>query len=197
MVVSGDDTGSVSMLAGMRPTMANGEPLLTLTLRRIPAGDVPPVPAGALFAFAGYAYELEPGGASFDPYVTLAITLSEADFAGLQGRDLSIKWYNPATSAWEDLPTTVDPVTRTVSAKITHTSIFALFASIPPTTAPVTQAPTTLPPTPALSGILSSLWIIVVAVIIIAAVLVIFLLMKRRGQTEGGAPPAENDWKLE
>jgi hypothetical protein len=95
------------MVAGMRPTNAAGEPLLTLTIRRIPDSSVPPVPAGAMFSYAGYAYEVEPSGASFDPYATLSITVSEQDWAGLQGRELFIKWYNPSTSAWEDIPTIV------------------------------------------------------------------------------------------
>ena len=45
-LASQDNTGFISMVAGMRPTTSLGEPLLTLTIRRIPENEVPPVPAG-------------------------------------------------------------------------------------------------------------------------------------------------------
>jgi hypothetical protein len=181
------------MVAGMRPTTALGEPLLTLTIRRIPDSSVPPVPGGAMFSYAGYAYEVEPSGASFDPYATLIITVSEQDWAALQGRELFIKWYNPATSAWEDIPTTIDPGARTASAKITHTSIFALFASNPPATPP-TSVPTTPPPS-GLFGI-AWIWILAILMVIIAVIVIIFLITKRREPPE--EPPMEDDiWKVE
>jgi hypothetical protein len=195
-IASQDNTGFLFMVAGMRPTTSLGEPLLTLTIRRLPESEVPLVPAGALFSSAGYAYEIEPGGAAFDPYITLAITVSEQDWAGIRDRELFIKWYNPGTSAWEDIPSTVDPAARTVSAKITHTSVFALFASLPPTTAQ-TPVPTTAPVTPSgFDGILTYLWILIIAVIIVVAVIIVIFILKRRGKP-GEEMTEEESWKME
>jgi PKD repeat protein len=195
-IASQDNTGFIFMVAGMRPTTSLGEPLLSLTIRRLPESEIPLVPAGALFSSAGYAYEIEPGGAAFDPSITLAITVSEEDWAGLQNRQLFIKWYNPGTSAWEDIPSTVDPVARTVSAKITHTSVFALFASLPPTTAQ-TPVPTTAPVTPSgFDGILTYLWILIIAVIIVVAVMIVIFILKRRGEPEEEMTEEES-WKME
>jgi hypothetical protein len=194
-IASQDNTGFIFMVAGMRPTTALGEPLLTLSIRRIPDSDVPPVPAGALFSYAGYAYEIEPGGAAFDPYITLAITVSEGDWAGFQGRQLFLKWYNPGTSAWEDLPTSIDPAARTVSAKITHTSVFALFAENPQTAVPTTIPPTPAP-TPGFNGILTYLWILIIAVIIVVAVMIVIFILKRRGEPEEETTEEES-WKME
>jgi hypothetical protein len=192
VIASQDNTGFISMTAGMRPTTSTGEPLLTLTIKRIPAESVPPVPGGAPYSFAGYAYEVEPSGASFEPYVTLSITISEADFASLQGRELFIKWYNPATSAWEDIPTTVDPASRTASAKITHTSIFGLFATNPPVTPTVVPTTTAAP----LFGSLSLIWIILIVVVIVVVIIGAIFLLKRNNKP-GEPPGSEDDWKLE
>jgi hypothetical protein len=35
-------------------------------------------------------------------------------------------WYNPGTGAWQEVPATVDPATRTVTARVSHFSLFAL-----------------------------------------------------------------------
>jgi hypothetical protein len=191
-VTSPDSSGIITMMAGVRPTTSLGEPLLSLAFRRIL--EVPPVPSGATFSYAGYAYEVEPSGAYFDPYITVAITVSEGDWAGLKDRQLYLKWYNPGTSAWEDIPATIDPVARTVSARITHTSIFALFAENPqtPATTPSTSVPTTPPPS---GGILSYLWILAIVVIIIVAAVIIIIVLKRRGEEE--EETSEDEWKIE
>jgi hypothetical protein len=190
VIASSDDTGTVSMVAGTVPKNAQGGYLLNLSIRRI--SDIPPVPAGATFSFAGYAYEIEPTGATFDPYATLTITISEADWAGLQGRLMFIKWYNPATSAWEDIPTSVDPAARTASARITHTSLFALFAENPPATAPVTPTPTPAPPS--FLG-LSLLWIAIAVILVVVALIVIVIMRKRWSREEG--PSDDENWKME
>jgi hypothetical protein len=180
------------MVAGTIPKNAQGGYLLNLSIRRI--SDIPPVPAGATFSYAGYAYEIEPSGSTFDPYATLTITVSEADWAGLQGRLMFIKWYNPATSAWEDIPTSVDPAARTASARITHTSVFALFAENPTTVLPT--SPPTTPAPPLFSG-LSFLWIAAAIVVVIVAVaVIIFIIMRRRWSNEK-EPADDEKWKME
>jgi len=202
VIVSEDGMGSISMPNGMRPQDSSGAPLLTLSIRRIPNADVPTTPAAG-FSFAGYAYEIEPTGATFDPYVTFAITIPENEWAGLQGRDLSIKWYNTATSAWEDIPTTVSSETRTVSAKITHTSIFALFVASPPPTIPPAAVTTieTTPAAPIVGGLPLDLIIkiIILVIIIIAAVVVIlYFLRKRKGGPEAPttAETPADEWDI-
>ncbi|KUK98475.1 MAG: Uncharacterized protein XE10_2045 [Methanoculleus marisnigri] len=54
-------------------------------------------------------------------------------------------WYNPGTGEWQEVPATVDPATRTVTAQVSHFSLFALtWAAAPPaeaTTGPGTTTP--------------------------------------------------------
>jgi hypothetical protein len=188
-------------------TSASGEPLANLTITRIDRSLVPPVPAGATYSFTGFAYDVEPSGATFDPYVTISFTLSENDWNSLVNQDLSIKWYNKATSQWEDLQTTVNPGIRTVSAKITHTTIFGLFTINPPTPVPTTIPPATPTPTPTkVAGIIPFLpfnlmtliLIVIVIVIIIVAVVLIMRIIRNRRQSaeddeESEAPTEPSD----
>jgi PKD repeat protein len=200
VIVAEDNVGSLSLPEGMKPTDAAGKPLLTLTIARLPDGSVPPVPPGAGYVFAGYAYDIEPSGASFDPYITLSMTLPETEWAALQNRDLSIKWYNPSNSIWEDIPTTVNTNTRTISAKITHTSVYGLFAILPPQTA-VTTVPTTVPTQEPFSagGLALDLIIkmVIVIIIIIAAVVLVFYFLKKRKPAVAAAEPVEEDWDIQ
>jgi heme/copper-type cytochrome/quinol oxidase subunit 2 len=105
-----------------------------------------------------------------------------------------IKWYNPATSAWEDIPTSVDPAARTASARITHTSVFALFAENPTTVLPT--SPPTTPAPPLFSG-LSFLWIAAAIVVVIVAVAVIIFIIMRRRWSNGKEPADDEKWKME
>jgi PKD repeat protein len=190
-IVSGDNIAAVQIPIN---TNITGGSLDIVNITRIDPKNVPPVPAGAMYAFTGYAYDIEPAGATFDPYVTLQFTIPEQDWASMSGKDLSIKWFNPATSSWVDMPTTVDPTTRTVSAQITNGGIYGLFTIIPPTPVPTTaiittiatptKAPPVLPFLPFDFGTL--LRIIIVIIIVIAAVVVAIYFLRRR------KPPAES-----
>jgi hypothetical protein len=203
VIVAEDGIASLSMIGGTRPTASDGGPLLTLSIRRIADSEMPPVPDGAPFVFAGYAYDLEPSGSEFDPYATFSILLPENDWAAMQGRDLSIKWYNPATSTWEDLPTTVSSETRTVSAKITHTSIFALFVArgqAPAT--PVTTIATVTPTATPLMGdlpidLIMKIAIVVIIVIAVIAIALYFLRRRKATPAEAEKAPEEEDWEIQ
>ncbi|MCU0633176.1 MAG: hypothetical protein MUC66_09440, partial [Methanolinea sp.] len=105
-----------------------------------------------------------------------------------------------ATSAWEDIPTTVSSETRTVSAKITHTSIFALFVASPPPTAVATEAITTVGTAVPINGGLPMdliMKIIILIIIVIAAVVVIiYFLRKRKGPSATATEPPADEWDI-
>jgi len=71
----------------MKPEDSSGAPLRNLTITRVEDSNVPGLPAPGL-TYAGYAYEIEPSGATFDPYLTLTIAVSESEWSALQGGDL-------------------------------------------------------------------------------------------------------------
>jgi hypothetical protein len=104
-----------------------GEPITEITLDKLNASDLPPAPEGATFSFAGSAYECSPSGATFAPAITLTFTLTEEEWEALDG-DLSVRFYDDETDAWVELPVTIDAATHTVTATVSHFSVFALFA---------------------------------------------------------------------
>ena len=122
-VGTGDGAGSLTVGEGTRARDANGNPLGEVTIARATAG-LPPVPPGATI---GFALDCGPAGATFDPPATLTYTLSEEEWGRIgNSATLRVMWYNPGTGAWQEVPATVDPATRTVTAEVSHFSLFAL-----------------------------------------------------------------------
>jgi len=182
-----DGVATVIVPAGVQALDANGNPLTEVGIEPLASDAVPAVPAGAVFAFAGYAYVASPAGATFDPAITLTMQIPEDvwNTLDLESEQLSVKWYNEETGLWEDVPTTFDPETRTVRATVTHFSIFALFtepieATVTPIETPTTTTTTTAPggetPTEGLP-VTMILGIFVVVIIIAAAG---YFLLKRK-----------------
>lgn len=182
-----DNVGSLFIPTGTKALDANGNPLTEVGIEPLASDAVPAVPAGAVFAFAGYAYVASPAGATFDPAITLTLEIPEDvwNTLDLESEQLSVKWYNEETGLWEDVPTTFDPETRTVRATVTHFSIFALFtepieATVTPIETPTTTTTTTAPggetPTEGLP-VTMILGIFVVVIIIAAAG---YFLLKRK-----------------
>ncbi len=143
----------------------DGNPLTSVSIDDLPAGNVPSVPGGSVFSFAGYAATCSPAGATFSPSTQLNFEFNQAQWDALMTQAeqdpsiLSVKWYNAETGVWENVQTTVNPETRTVTARVTHFSIFALFTDpeaaapivtppVTPTVPPVTPTETVAPATP-------------------------------------------------
>ncbi|RLF48053.1 MAG: hypothetical protein DRN20_05135, partial [Thermoplasmata archaeon] len=120
---------------------AEGNPLSTsITMLYIPAT------AERIGAIA--AYDFGPSGTTFSPPIDLVIAYDLADIpAGYAESDLVIRMWDG--TAWIDLPTTVDTVVHTATAKVSHFTIFALFAApkvVPTPTPPVVTPTPTIPP---------------------------------------------------
>ncbi|WP_292730722.1 hypothetical protein [Methanoculleus sp.] len=121
-VRTSDSVGSLTVGKGTHARDANGNPLGEVTIEH--AAGLPPIPPGATI---GFALDCGPAGATFDPPITLTYTLSEEEWAKISDLStLQVMWYNPGTGEWQEVPATVDPATRTVTAQISHFSLFAL-----------------------------------------------------------------------
>ncbi len=129
-VRTADGTGTLEIPAGTTARDAAGNPLGAVTVAR--AAEVPAVPPGTT---VGIALDCGPAGAVFDPPVTLTYTLSTEEWAKIGGAAPKVMWYDPASKAWQEVPATVDPATRTVTARVPHFSIYALAWAVPETTA--------------------------------------------------------------
>ena len=130
------------------------------------------------------AHDLGPGGTTFTPSIALTIKYDPAEIpAGMSESDLVIKLYDGTT--WISLDTTVDTAMHTTTAKVSHFTIFALFAEktvlLPtptPTPAPTIALPSATPtPAPVLILPLPTLFLILIvtAVIVIAGISIIVL----------------------
>ncbi|RJS73719.1 MAG: hypothetical protein CW694_00010 [Candidatus Syntrophoarchaeum sp. WYZ-LMO15] len=135
------------------------------------------------------AFELAPGGTTFNPPIDLVISYDPADIPeGLSESDLVIRVWDG--TGWSTLETSVDTTTHTATAKISHFSIFALFAKAQAASSPsATVTPTTQAPTPSPAGTPSSepekkipwaLVIISVIIILIIAGGVYYIYTRRR-----------------
>ncbi len=150
IVNANDNVGNVLVPIGTKALDADGRPLSGVSISPLTESNVPAIPSGSVFRFAGYAYEAGPDGATFSPGITLSLNIPEDVWKTLDpnSNKLTMKWYNKETGLWEDVQTTVIPGTRTVEIRITHFSIYALFTEPVTTVTPIETATTTTTTTP-------------------------------------------------
>jgi cytochrome b subunit of formate dehydrogenase len=100
-----------------------GGPLSQLTVGP-PAGPPAPPEQGMIIL----AHELGPKGATFDPPLILTLKYKALP-AGADEKTIRIIFWNGAS--WQSLPGRLDPANRTVTARISHLSQYALVTGIP------------------------------------------------------------------
>ena len=191
-IVADNGTATLMIPSGAQILDQAGQPLRFINITRIGSGELPPVPPGAGINPAGYAYQIDPSGARYNPPLRLTITVSPGDWAALSGKTLSVRYYDQGSGTWQALPTTVDQAAGTVTVDVPHTTVFALFTETPAqATVPSTAAPTftaTTAAAPALPGgfdLMLVLRILVIAVIIVAAITIaLFFYRKRKKPAE-------------
>lgn len=130
-VTADDRTASLTVLEGTKVSSDTPDPLDAIAVTTLAAGNLPEIPEDATFTFAGLAVECGPEGTAFDPPASLTFTVPAETWDSLDPDLLVVKWYNVDAGRWEEIPTTVDSETRTVTAEVSHFSTFALFTSAP------------------------------------------------------------------
>lgn len=77
-------------------------------------------------------YELGPTGATFDPPATLILAYDKSRLPeGIKEKDSTIVLFDLKTKTWQRLKGVVDPESGTVSAEISHFSVYAVMARKP------------------------------------------------------------------
>ncbi len=122
-LASTDGRAVLMVKEGVVAKDAAGNPLPDITIKALPAGSFPPVPAGSSYSFAGMAYGIGPDGTTFSPPISLSFTVPQAQW----GQDYTVKWFDGKSGTWQDLPTTFTATTGTVTADISHLCVVALF----------------------------------------------------------------------
>lgn len=109
-----------------------GDPLPEVRITAVPLPPDPPKNAG----FIGLSYDLEPDGATFDPPITITFTYNENWLpSGLSPESLDVGYYDTDTGQWVMLDAkdlTIDPVTKTIKAKISHFTYYSVIARMAP-----------------------------------------------------------------
>ena len=122
----------------------SGAALSTLTVAPIANPPAPPA-ANALVL----AYTFGPDGATFNPALTLTFSYDPANLpANVAEKDLYVSYYDGTN--WISLVSTVDPLTKTITAQISHFSTYAVMGSIKAPAPVVTPAPTPTATVPAI-----------------------------------------------
>ncbi len=139
---STDGLATVNIGTGVLATDANGKPLSSITIKAIPSENLPDVSPGTSYSFAGWAYELQPDGATFSPEISISFFVPDVQF----GQELVVKMFDHASGTWQDVPGSINPETGIITAHISHFCCFALFAeTITPETTPA-STPVSPPP---------------------------------------------------
>jgi beta propeller repeat protein len=148
IISSTDREASLLIPSGIEAIDAGKSPLPRVRVSPAPSGGIPAVSGEGSSRFTGIAYDVGPDGATFTPPATLSITVPESLWDGNSRYSLSA--YSTQAGSWEEIPTEVDPDTRTVSGPVSHLCIFGLFAAevLPPPQAPVIVAPAPAQPEP-------------------------------------------------
>jgi hypothetical protein len=138
MLPSTDGLANVFLGLGIVARNSSGMPLPSISIRRIPAEELPTDPSGENLSFAGMAYELQPDGATFSPPIALSFTIPQEQW----GKDYVIQENDDATGTWQALPGSFNPETGIITVQVSHFCRFALFAQATETNAPETNTAT-------------------------------------------------------
>ena len=128
-VPSGDGFAAVSIPKGTLALDKNGQPIDEIAIEKTDESSMPDNDYPAMYEYMGKAYEFSPSGATFSPGIEITFYLSSFDeYKAFDGREPVIRYYNKAAKEWEELEAALDEDAMTVSATVTHFSLYALFA---------------------------------------------------------------------
>ena len=118
--------------------LTGNTPTLQITIG--PDNTPPAPPAGK--NTIGVAYECMPDGTTFSPPISLVWNYNPATLpAGTDEAKLQVAFYNEGTQQWDAVPGIVDTVNHTVTAAVSHFSLYEVIA-------PVAEKPAAASPTP-------------------------------------------------
>ncbi len=124
-IESADGKIKLNIDEGTVGKIKNGDPISKITVQEV--ADPPPPPADV--TIIGLTYEFGPAGATFNPPIDMIFEYDLASLPeGVSEEDLVIAYWDEAAGEWVELPTTVDPVTGTLTAKVAHFSKYTVLA---------------------------------------------------------------------
>jgi hypothetical protein len=181
-LITSDNKASLQIEAGTVALTEDGQPLQYI--ETLPVAEPPAPPKANVI---GLAYDFKPNGARFEPPLTMTIHYDQSSIPdGVAETDLVIAYFDTKTNNWIELESVVDPTTNTITAKVSHFTLFAVLAPSPapsPTPTPKpTPIPTITPPPPPPAAPLN-VWVIIGPILgLLLIALIIVLTIRRRRQ---------------
>jgi transcriptional regulator with XRE-family HTH domain len=131
-IESEDGEVNITIPRGTTGLTDEGEPLTEIIITERKSTPDPPVDTG----FIGLNYEFEPSGATFDQPVTITFSYNPTWLPREVGPgNLVIAYYDEDTGEWVELDAaniTIDIDNNTISATISHFTLFSVLAHIAP-----------------------------------------------------------------
>ena len=138
---SGGGSSTLQISSGTTVTLPSGNGNTGSIYVAPVSGSVPSTTftsGSTTFSFAGQAVECGPSGTQFSGAgTTISFTLTPSQWAtalsnaGGSTAGLTVRYYDPTTSTWIGVPTTVDATTYTVTGTITHFTSYGVFSQEP------------------------------------------------------------------
>jgi ZU5 domain. len=158
--MSHDGNASVTIPSGVLGYTASGSPLFAITV--VPVSTPPSLPSDV--KGLGLYYDFGPSGSTFNGPITITLTYNPSRLpAGADQSKLYIAWWDTSTGQWVSLPGVVDQINHTITASVTH---FTIYSALVPVTSAGGLSPWAI------------VGIIVVGLIVIG--LVIWMVIRRR-----------------
>jgi hypothetical protein len=185
-----DGWAVLNIAQGTIALTATGGPLQSISVTEVCLGIPQPQ------CVVGCAYDYTPNGATFSPAITLTLKYDPGMVPSSgNASKLVIAYYDSASSKWVVVAgSVVDTVKHTVTAQVSHFTLFAVYSCAPAVTPTPTVGPTptvapTPTPTPAAGGGLSGglIALIVILVVIVIGLAGYWFLKKRKATPKGGS----------
>ena len=124
-VTAESDDGEVELFMA-KNTIAlteKGYPLRRIIMRAMEEPPEPPADSKII----GLAYDFTPDGVTFNPPATITFTYDPSRIPDEATEDsLVIAWWDEESGEWVNLVSTVDPETNTITAEISHFTVFSV-----------------------------------------------------------------------
>jgi hypothetical protein len=126
-----DCDATITIPKGTVALTEEGDPLSKITITSVHPPEPPP---GS--TTIGLDLDFEPSGATFDPWALLTFEYNPNWLpSGVTPENLTIAYYDEDAGQWVELGVEdieIDPVTNTITVKVTHFTIFSVLAHINP-----------------------------------------------------------------
>lgn len=128
-LTSGDGRMDLMIASGTMVLTDEGAPLQSVEAVEVSEENWPAPPAGKSIVAA---FDFGPDGATFSHDVSITIEYDPAQLPeGVDEEDLVIASYNSLTGEWEYYPVSVDADNNTVTAEVSHFTVFTILYAAP------------------------------------------------------------------